>query len=231
MIPGDFQFSKPPKNKLILLGVLGSIGFIVFVVIALIATFHISSWIDKPIVFAGEAPDQPIEFPHTIHVQELGLDCTFCHTNVTKGASASIPAVNLCMSCHTQLGDGSTEIEKLREIHAKKDVIQWTRVHRMPDHVRFIHEAHVKRFSGTRLVVEKITDSTNQIRLTEAKTIKAGAKIGETLDIAASGTCSICHGDVSSMHKVEQVRTLKMSDCVDCHRENDAPTDCTTCHY
>ena len=63
------------------------------------------------------------------------------------------------MSCHTQLGDGSTEIEKLRDIHAKQDVIQWTRVHRMPDHVRFIHEAHEKRFSGSRQVVEKITDS------------------------------------------------------------------------
>ncbi|MFL2764304.1 MAG: cytochrome c3 family protein [Dehalococcoidia bacterium] len=231
MIPGDFQFYKPPKNKLILFGVIGFIGFVIFIGIALLATFHISSWIDKPVIFAAEAPDQPIAFPHTVHVQELGLDCTFCHTNVTKGASASIPAVNLCMSCHTQLGDGSTEIEKLRDIHAKQDVIQWTRVHRMPDHVRFIHEAHVKRFSGSRQVVETITDSSNQIRIIEAKVINPNAKIGETLDIAASGTCSICHGDVSKMHKVEQVRTLKMSDCVDCHRENNGPTDCTTCHY
>ena len=135
------------------------------------------------------------------------------------------------MSCHTQLGDGSNEIEKLREIHSKQDVIQWTRVHRLPDHVRFIHEAHVKRFSGLRQVVEKITDSSNQIRMIEAKVINPDVKTGDTLDIAASGTCSICHGDVSSMHKVEQVRTLKMSDCVDCHRENNAPTDCTTCHY
>jgi hypothetical protein len=30
---------------------------------------------------------------------------------------------------------------------------------------------------------------------------------------------------------VEQVRDLKMGDCVDCHRENNAPTDCLTCHY
>ena len=77
MIPGDFQFYKPPKNKLILFGVIGFIGFVIFIGIALLATFHISSWIDKPVIFAAEAPDQPIAFPHTVHVQELGLDCTF----------------------------------------------------------------------------------------------------------------------------------------------------------
>ena len=32
------------------------------------------------------------------------------------------------------------------------------------------------------------------------------------------------------MVKVEQVRPLKMGDCVNCHRDNGAPTDCTTCH-
>ena len=52
MIPGDFQFYKPPKNKLILFGF---IGFVIFIVIALLATFHISSWIDKPVIFAAEA--------------------------------------------------------------------------------------------------------------------------------------------------------------------------------
>jgi hypothetical protein len=46
-----------------------------------------------------------------------------------------------------------------------------------------------------------------------------------------SAVCSTCHGDVASMTKVSQVKPLKMSDCVDCHRDNGAPTDCTTCHY
>jgi len=27
------------------------------------------------------------------------------------------------------------------------------------------------------------------------------------------------------------VEPLKMGQCVDCHRKNDAPTDCTTCHF
>ena len=44
-------------------------------------------------------------------------------------------------------------------------------------------------------------------------------------------TCSICHGNVAEMEKVRQARELKMGDCVDCHKKNDGPTDCTTCHY
>jgi hypothetical protein len=44
-------------------------------------------------------------------------------------------------------------------------------------------------------------------------------------------TCTICHGKVRAMEKVKQERGLKMGDCVDCHRDNDAPTDCVTCHY
>lgn len=209
MIPGDFQPSRPPGRKLLLFGVMGIVGLAGFVVTALIATFVISSWLGDPVIFGyEEGPDQPIAFPHTVHVQDLGLDCTFCHRNVTKGAAASIPAVALCMTCHVAVGDGLPEVEKLRayfDPDGDPDTddgrpIDWVRVHRMPDHVQFVHEAHIKFFS-------------------------------ERDGIAASATCSTCHGDVGGMTKVKQVRTLKMGDCVDCHREYSAPTDCSTCHY
>jgi hypothetical protein len=49
--------------------------------------------------------------------------------------------------------------------------------------------------------------------------------------VNASQTCSTCHGLVQTMVKVKQIRALKMGDCVDCHRQNNAPTDCSTCHY
>ena len=35
----------------------------------------------------------------------------------------------------------------------------------------------------------------------------------------------------SFSEKVQQVENLKMGDCVSCHKDNGAPTDCTTCHY
>lgn len=44
--------------------------------------------------------------------------------------------------------------------------------------------------------------------------------------------CENCHGDVAGMNKIEQVETLQMGFCVNCHRqpENNAPTECSTCH-
>lgn len=42
--------------------------------------------------------------------------------------------------------------------------------------------------------------------------------------------CSTCHGDVANMDVVKQVESLQMGWCVECHRDNGAPTDCTACH-
>lgn len=42
--------------------------------------------------------------------------------------------------------------------------------------------------------------------------------------------CAVCHGDVASEVKVQQLKSLTMGFCVDCHRVNKAPIDCSTCH-
>ncbi len=46
-------------------------------------------------------------------------------------------------------------------------------------------------------------------------------------------SCSTCHGDVASMDVVEQVESLSMGWCVQCHREpeHNAPLNCSTCHH
>jgi len=43
--------------------------------------------------------------------------------------------------------------------------------------------------------------------------------------------CTTCHGDVGNMRQVTQVRSLAMADCVACHRQTSASTECVTCHY
>ena len=44
--------------------------------------------------------------------------------------------------------------------------------------------------------------------------------------------CQTCHGEVESMKVLSQHKDLSMGWCVDCHRkpENNAPTNCSTCH-
>ena len=148
------------------LGILGVFSLGAAAVTVAVLVFFAATWLDRPLPVFGfdEGPDQPIAFPHTVHVQEMGLDCTFCHRNVTKGEAATIPAVNLCMSCHVAVGEDLPEVEKLRDIHERGEPIDWVRVHRVPDHVQFVHEAHVRRFSGTKTVVEQVRDVETEIR-------------------------------------------------------------------
>ena len=40
--------------------------------------------------------------------------------------------------------------------------------------------------------------------------------------------CSQCHGNVSSMDRIEEIKELKMGFCIDCHQKNNATTDCFT---
>lgn len=202
MIPGDF-IPRPKGKHLVLLGILGLGGGVAGLLGLAFTALVLSAWLGLPLPVFGfnDGPEQPIAFPHTVHAGDLGLDCTFCHRNVTQGRAASIPAVGLCMTCHQTIGTDKPGVQQLTAFHEAGQPIDWVRVHRVPDHVKFVHEPHIRFFSAQ-------PEYAN-----------------------AAGTCQLCHGDVATMLKVEQVRSLKMGDCVDCHRDNEAPTDCTTCHY
>ena len=121
MLPGDFNPKIPSIKRLVILGIIAFIGMIGSTILLVVGIFVISAWWGQPLSIFGlsDGPDQPLEFPHTVHVQEAGVDCMFCHRNVTKGASATVPAVGLCMTCHKTIGDDIEEVEKLLAIKEK----------------------------------------------------------------------------------------------------------------
>lgn len=49
--------------------------------------------------------------------------------------------------------------------------------------------------------------------------------------VAAEIDCAECHGPVDQMALVALNQPLTMGWCVACHREREARTDCTVCHY
>lgn len=154
-----------------------------------------------------KAPDQPIAFSHQIHVGKLNLDCVFCHESAEKSYYAGVPSVQKCMDCHINVKTESPEVQKLHKYWNDKEPIPWNRVHRirMRNYVYFSHERHLK-----------------------AKDVKVNNK---NFALGKPGiACESCHGEVRAMAKVRAVSSLKMGWCVTCHRHNDAPTDCLTCH-
>ena len=145
-------------------------------------------------------PDQPIYFSHEIHVQQVGLDCAFCHRTANRADTAGYPDVQQCMFCHIVVDESRAfqvraayagQIDRLRDAWTERRPLDWMRIHRIPDHSRFPHDAHVQ----------------------------------------AGVTCSTCHGQAERMELVNQVRSLKMGDCVACHQQTGAPAECGACHY
>ncbi len=93
----------------------------------------------------GYAPEQPIPFDHSLHVQTNKIQCQYCHNQVERSSHSNIPALSTCMNCHLTVKTDSPHIQKLREAYDKAQPIQWVKVHMLPDHVRFNHSAHIAK--------------------------------------------------------------------------------------
>jgi len=91
-------------------------------------------------------PAQPIAFSHRVHMNQVGLECVFCHEFTDQGLNPSIPSVELCMSCHTDVKTNSPEIVKLTEYWKNEEPVPWIKVHQMNarEYVHFTHKRHIK---------------------------------------------------------------------------------------
>lgn len=88
-------------------------------------------------------PEQPIEFPHTIHAGELGMDCLECHQYADKSIYAGLPDAELCMQCHEAVAVDKPEVAKLNRMYEEGQPVKWVRVYQTKPHVYFSHKRHV----------------------------------------------------------------------------------------
>jgi hypothetical protein len=155
----------------------------------------------------NRSPVQPIQFPHPVHVQKLGMNCLYCHYTANKSPDPGLPAVSTCMGCHSMVGPDrpksefgekrkSAEIQKLWDyadvktagtpgLGPKAKPIPWVRIHKVPEYVRFPHMRHVN----------------------------------------AGVTCQSCHGEIQKMNQVYQFASLNMGWCVSCHLNGYSPAE------
>lgn len=96
----------------------------------------------------GIVIDQPVQFSHEHHVNDLGIDCRYCHTSVETSSYAGIPPTETCMTCHSQIWRDSAMLAPVRESLAKNVPIAWNRVHDLPDYAYFNHAIHIKKGVG-----------------------------------------------------------------------------------
>jgi hypothetical protein len=93
----------------------------------------------------GYQPIQPVPYSHETHVNQLGLDCRYCHTGVEQSWYANIPSPSVCMNCHSQVLANDARLAPVRDSFKSGDSIPWVQIHRTPDFVYFNHAVHVNR--------------------------------------------------------------------------------------
>jgi len=93
----------------------------------------------------GYKPVQPVPFDHALHVDQLGMDCRYCHTYVDRSEHSNIPDAATCMNCHNQVLPDSPALAPVRESYESGEPVEWVRIHKTPDYVYFNHSVHVNR--------------------------------------------------------------------------------------
>lgn len=112
--------------------------------------FAVWYWFSPMFTDVGYRPTQPVAYSHKLHVDEVGLDCRYCHNTVEYADHAAIPPTSTCMNCHQLVkstlppqGPKAARLEKVRESAENGMPIEWIRVHQTPDFVYFSHAPHV----------------------------------------------------------------------------------------
>lgn len=97
---------------------------------------------------ANMVQPQPVPFSHKHHVSGLGLDCRYCHAAVEVSSNAGLPAVQTCMTCHSQIWTNATMLEPVRQAYATGQTLRWRAVNYLPDYAYFNHSIHVAKGVG-----------------------------------------------------------------------------------
>ena len=163
----------------------------------------------------GRSPEQPIKFPHPVHVNTLQMNCAFCHNAVNQSPDPGLPAIATCMGCHTLVAADRPEIQKLTDYWNKKQPVPWVRVHKVPEYVHFPHMRHVNAGVTCQTCHGQVN---NMPQVFQAQSLNMG-------------WCVSCH--VNGYSPAEGVRAagFEPDSATLALPRKKASYDCATCHY
>jgi hypothetical protein len=189
--------------------------------------------------YTGEAPVQPIAFPHKVHAVDNGMQCQYCHTAAKNSIHGGVPELQTCMGCHKYVKTTSPEIKLLAEYWKRGEAVPWKKVHDLPDFVYFSHMRHVR--AGV-----ECTECHGQVQLQAGKRVlppgaaapdpnanpttaeEAKAVLGEAQGVMIRettmqmGWCLDCHASHPSIDKnygeKANLRRAELKDCWTCHK-------------
>lgn len=151
------------------------------------------------------APAQPIAFSHRVHAGQNRIGCPVCHSYAERGPVAGIPSMARCQGCHKFVKEDkndpvvTAQIKALLSYLDDEKPILWIRVHRLPDHVFFTHQRHVRSGVECRECHGEVEE------MEEARQVSP----------LTMGWCLDCHLRKQAERPLERAR---LTDCLTCHK-------------
>lgn len=217
------QYFPPNSNAFVTWSIWGGGVFVVLLLVALPFYARVNN------AAVGVPVAQPVDYPHNLHVAQVGLDCRYCHTTVETSNTASVPPTETCMTCHSQLRVATPQVQAVVDSWDSGTPLMWNRVHDLPDYVYFDHSAHVNNGVGCSTCHGAI-DQMQQIWKVEPMTM---------------GWCLECHrGPQTFLRPRSEVFNMAYTPPVDptaqlalgtelveaYHIDTDKLPQCSTCH-
>jgi len=164
-----------------------------------------------------ERIEQPVQFSHAIHTETAGMSCQDCHSIADDGTFNGVPKLEKCMTCHQDVLGTSDEEKKFVENYVKQNrEVPWLIYSKQPDNTYFSHVQHVKTAG---LACERCHGPEGSSK-----------GLRPFLRDRVSGYSRDIWGASISGIKSQPWEGMKMSDCIDCHKDANNRFACIDCH-
>jgi hypothetical protein len=192
---------------------------------------------------APEAVEQPLAFPHRVHIEDEGLDCSDCHANAEDSEDPGMPLAAQCALCHSDLDQEKPEEERAAALF-EGSTFRAAHAGRQSEEILFSHQRHAA------LGLE-CTACHAQVAEDEGTLAQRGLELRLSMDAcvachaASSGPlladCAACHAEIRAgvappSHRDDWTRyhgsyvrgraPSRSDQCALCHQQS----ECTTCH-
>lgn len=196
---------------------------ILFFLIGLIASL-VAGWVIFPKLLYSQK-NQPFDFNHAFHVEEVDNGCESCHFFREDGSFSGAPRLAQCVDCHEEMqGVSADEKEFVENYVIKGREVPWLIYSKQPDCVFFSHAAHVKGAEMNCTVCHGHIGESEHLKVYEENRIS-----GYSRDIWGKNIAGL---------KRNTWDRMKMDDCAECHMEQTGRTSsvqtkkdgCFVCH-
>lgn len=185
-------------------------------------------------IWSGE---KPFTFPHKVHYEDEGLDCSDCHSNYEDDDNPGLPNLRQCMLCHEEI-DAEKPPDRQISVFFVGNEFQPQRVSALSPEIIFSHRLHA--ISDHECSACHVGIETNEsVSDLPVPTMAACTECHVQNRIPAD--CSTCHSELgvgvpppthaynwlTTHGKVVRAESqTTVNDCSLCHTQ----TTCVTCH-